>query len=150
MSRLISFYYKISAVSMETTARIRYTDFIKKQGVSSMDLSQMRQELQHYYWAPERIDQVRVFSARCFALLDQNGSVVSTVAAGDPTTWLSTSPSSNEPLTHTVAAALTLPETAGTYQVAFYLKNSAGTGARFANDLQYINGYTVLQTIEIP
>ena len=85
-----------------------------------------------------------------FALLDQNGSVVSTVAAGDPTTWLSTSPSSNEPLTHTVAAALTLPETAGTYQVAFYLKNSAGTGARFANDLQYINGYTVLQTIEIP
>lgn len=71
MSRLISFYYKISAVSMETTARIRYTDFIKKQGVSSMDLSQMRQELQHYYWAPERIDQVRVFSARCFALLDQ-------------------------------------------------------------------------------
>lgn len=85
-----------------------------------------------------------------FALLNQNGSVVSTVAAGDPTTWLSTSPSSNEPLTHTVAAALTLPETAGTYQVAFYLKNSAGTGARFANDLQYINGYTVLQTIEIP
>ena len=85
-----------------------------------------------------------------FAVLDRDGAVVSTVAAGDPTTWLSTSTSSSEPLTHTVSATLTLPELSGTYQIAFYLKNSAGTGARFANDLQYINGYTVLATVEIP
>ena len=84
-----------------------------------------------------------------FAVLDQAGKVISTAAAGDPTQWLAADPDTNERLTHTVAATLTLPETPGTYQIAFYLQNSAGTGARFANDLPFINGYTVLQTIEL-
>lgn len=84
-----------------------------------------------------------------FAVLDMDGKVISTVAAGDPTQWLSADPDTNEPLTHTVAASLTLPETPGTYQIAFYLQNSAGTGAQLTNDLPFIDGYTVLQTIEL-
>lgn len=84
-----------------------------------------------------------------FAILDEDGNVISTASAGDPASWLSTDPNTNEQLTHTVAATLRLPETVGTYQIAFYLKNSAGTGARLANDLPFVNGYTILETIEL-
>ena len=82
-----------------------------------------------------------------FAVLDMDGNVVSTVTAGDPTKWLAADPNTNVPLIHNVSASLTLPEKPGTYLIAFYVKNSAGTGARLANDLQFINGYTVLETI---
>ncbi len=84
-----------------------------------------------------------------FAVLDQNGQVISTVAAGNPTKWLPADPETHETLYHSISAELTLPETPGTYQIAFYLKNSAGTGARLANDLQYINGYNILETVEV-
>ena len=82
-----------------------------------------------------------------FAVLDKDGNVVSSVAAGDPTTWLAADPATNAALTHNVAASLTLPDEPGTYQIAFYLRNSAGTGARLANDLPFTGGCTVLQTI---
>lgn len=78
------------------------------------------------------------------AILDKDGNVVSSVAAADPTRWLS-----EDCVPYTVAADLTLPAQSGSYRLAFYLKNSAGTGARLANDLEFIDGYTVLQTIEI-
>lgn len=84
-----------------------------------------------------------------FAVLDQDGNVVSTVSVGDPTRWLPADPDTNELLTHNVAETLTLPEAPGTYQIAFYLRNSAGTAARLANDLPFVNGYTVLKTIEL-
>lgn len=83
------------------------------------------------------------------AILDIKGNVVSTVAAGDPETWLPADLSTNAPLTHTVAADFVLPQATGTYQIAFYVRNSAGTGARLANDLPFVNGYTILQTIEL-
>ena len=84
-----------------------------------------------------------------FAILDQNGQVVDSVAAGDPTQWLPSHPLTNQVLYHTVNGALTLPDTPGTYYIAFYLKNTAGTGARLANDLLFINGYNVLETVEV-
>lgn len=80
-----------------------------------------------------------------FAILDANGNVVSSVAAAEPSRWLS-----EDCVPYKVAADLTLPEQSGSYRLAFYLKNSAGTGARLANDLEFIDGYTILQTIEIP
>lgn len=91
------------------------------------------------------------------AVLDGEGNVLSAVAAGDPTGWLPADPDQWQPvssgpqqqLTHHVSAELILPETPGTYMIAFYLQNSAGTGARLANDLPFINGYTVIKTIEL-
>ncbi len=79
-----------------------------------------------------------------FAILDETGNVLSTVAAGDPTRWLS-----EDQVPYKLTAELELPQQSGSYRLAFYLRNSAGTGARLANDLEFINGYTVLQTIEI-
>ena len=50
---------------------------------------------------------------------------------------------------YTISADLILPAQAGEYQLAFYLKNSAGTGARLNNDLTYNNGYSVFYTFTI-
>ncbi len=85
-----------------------------------------------------------------FAVLDMNGNVLSTVAAGNPADWLSVDPTTGEALIHNVSATLKLPNASGSYQLAFYVQNSAGTGARLANDLPYVNGYTVIQTIILP
>ncbi len=84
-----------------------------------------------------------------FALLDEQGNVVADVAAGDPEVWYGTKPEpyeDRELLTHTVAATLPVPEKAGTYAVAFYLKNALGQYARLDNAVSYQNGYHILHT----
>lgn len=87
-----------------------------------------------------------------FAILDKDGNVVSTVAAGDPKTWYATDPTDYENralLDHTVGATLTLPETAGTYRLAIYLRNSNGQAVRFDNATPYENGYQILHTFNV-
>lgn len=87
------------------------------------------------------------------AVLDENGNVISEVSAGTPSTWNSRNAADwndGTLLTHSISSTLTLPETAGSYKLAFFLKNSAGTGAQLANDLEYIEGgYTVIYEFEI-
>lgn len=84
-----------------------------------------------------------------FALLDETGAVVAETSAGDPAVWYGTNPQPYEDralLTHTVSASLPLPEKAGTYRLAFYLKNALGQCARMDNALPYQNGYHILHT----
>lgn len=55
--------------------------------------------------------------------------------AGAPLTWHSRNPEDYGDarlLTHTVEASVPLPEAKGTYTLAFYLRNSMGTGAGWA------------------
>lgn len=87
-----------------------------------------------------------------FAILNKNGEVVADYPAGEPATWNSRDPENYEdaaPIEYTISADLILPAQAGEYQLAFYLKNSAGTGARLNNDLTYNNGYSVFYTFTI-
>lgn len=89
-----------------------------------------------------------------FAVLDEADNVVSSVEAGKPAEWHSRDPEnkdSGEPLTHSISGKLPLPAEPGKYKLVFYLKNSAGTGARLTNGLEYIDGgYTVIYNFEIP
>jgi len=87
-----------------------------------------------------------------FAILDQDGNKVAAFPAGDPATWNCRDPENYEDasrIAYTVSADMILPNQPGQYQLAFYLKNSAGTGARLNNDLTYVNGYTVFYTFSI-
>lgn len=87
-----------------------------------------------------------------FAILDQDGNEVAAFPAGDPATWNSRDPENYaDPsrIVYTISADIALPEQHGQYQLAFYLKNSAGTGARLNNDLSYTNGYSVFYTFTI-
>ena len=86
-----------------------------------------------------------------FALMDENDTVVSEVAAGDPKLWY------NRPidydtavsLQHRFTASLDIPNVSGKYRLAFYLRNSQNTYARTANDLPFVNGYTMLCEVEL-
>lgn len=87
-----------------------------------------------------------------FAILDKEGNVVSSVAAGDPSTWNSRDPDNYDDcslIEYTISADVVLPDEPGQYKLAFYLRNSAGTGARLNNDLEYLNGYSVFYNFEI-
>ncbi len=84
-----------------------------------------------------------------FALLDEAGNVVADVPAGDPEVWYGTRPEpyeDRELLTHNVVADLPLPSKAGTYSLAFYVKNALGQYARLDNAVAYQNGYHILHT----
>lgn len=87
-----------------------------------------------------------------FALLDENYNVVSSVKAGDPEKWYSHDPvdwRSGELMTHNISADIHLPSESGKYYLAFYLKNGTGEAARTANEIDFINGYTVLAELDI-
>lgn len=78
--------------------------------------------------------------------------MVAEVPAGDPATWNSRDPENYEDparIVYTISAEVPMPSQAGEYQLAFYLRNSAGTGARMNNDLTYANGYTTFYTFTI-
>ena len=71
-----------------------------------------------------------------FAVLDENYNVVADIPAGDPEKWYSHDPEnylSTEILTHTVSADISVPNDGKTYYIGFYLKNTRGEYARFAN-----------------
>ena len=86
-----------------------------------------------------------------YAVLDENDNDVSEIEAGKPSSWNSRSSrdySNTELVTHKVLSNIELPKEHGKYKLAFYLRNSAGQGARFGNTLTYKNGYTVLYEFE--
>lgn len=95
-----------------------------------------------------------------FAILDSRYNLVSEVKAGNPEEWISlpadyyvterSSSVQDDVLSYKVSAELTLPETAGKYYVAFYMKNSLGTYAMLSNDIPFEGkGFNILHTIEI-
>lgn len=87
-----------------------------------------------------------------FAILDENNKEVTSVSAGKPETWNSRDPENYydpSPIEYTISSEVPLPNKSGTYKLAFYLKNSAGTGARLNNDLAYSNGYSVLYEFKL-
>ena len=82
-----------------------------------------------------------------FAILDENYEPVTEVEVGDPRTWYSHDPDdwkSTEVLDHSLSAELDAPTTSGTYHVAFFLRNSQGTGAQLSNDVVFENNYNIL------
>ena len=78
-------------------------------------------------------------------LLDEKNKIVSRVKAGNPLDWQNTSALE----IHNINAKLELPNKKGSYKVALYLHNSAGTGAYLANDIKQTDGYNILYTIEL-
>lgn len=85
-----------------------------------------------------------------FALLDENYNVVSEVSAGEPEKWYSHDPEnyhSTEILKHEISADLKLPTENGKYYIGFYVRNTRGEYARFANDMPFENGYNILAEI---
>lgn len=87
-----------------------------------------------------------------FAVLDENNNVISEIESGDPSTWYSTDPenfSDRTQLTHTLTAQMKLPDKAGTYKLAFFLRNRSGQTARLDNTVEYSNGYNILHMFTI-
>ena len=94
-----------------------------------------------------------------YAILKDDYEVVSTVKAGEPDKWISlpadyyvtekNSSVQNDIISYNVAADLTLPEEAGTYHIAFYLKNNGDDFASLSNDVSFEEGYNILHTFEI-
>lgn len=89
------------------------------------------------------------------AILDANGNVVQQTKTGDPSTWYSlapdyytverTSSAQSSALTHKLSAEFDALTKSGTYYVAVKLENTAGTTARFANDVEVNEqGYNIL------
>ena len=86
-----------------------------------------------------------------FVLLDGDGNVIDEIECGEPEKWYNRDPldySNTESPEYTAEGELMLPETDMRCSVAFYLKNSAGQYARLANNLDFINGYNVLYTLD--
>ena len=87
-----------------------------------------------------------------FAILDENNNVVSEIVAGNPETWYSTNPqnySDRVQLTHNITANMNLPTNAGTYKIAFFLRNDLGQTARLDNLIEYADGFNILHMFTI-
>lgn len=87
-----------------------------------------------------------------FAILDANDKVVSTVESGNPETWYNRDPDNyadSRNLTHTLKASMKLPDKAGRYKLAFYLKNTGNQYARLSNRLTVVNGYHILHEFDV-
>jgi len=87
-----------------------------------------------------------------FAILDEKNKVVSEIVVGDPTSWHSTDPnnySDRTQLTHNLTAKMNLPKNAGTYKIAFFLKNKLGQTARLDNTVEYTDGYNILHMFTV-
>lgn len=87
-----------------------------------------------------------------FAILDENNNMISEVLAGNPMQWHSTNPedySDRTQLIHNVTADMNLPSEAGTYKIAFFLRNKLGENARLDNLVEFSNGYNILHTFSV-
>lgn len=95
-----------------------------------------------------------------FAILDSKYNLVSSVEAGEPDKWISlpadyyvTEKNSSvqaDIISYTIDAELKLPAEAGTYYIAFYLKNGLDDYAMLSNDIKFEgDGFNILHTIEI-
>lgn len=87
-----------------------------------------------------------------FAILDKHFEVMTTVDAGDPETWYSHDPYNWRDTTvpeYTVSAKLPLPQQAGQYHLAFYMKNDLGVFASMSNRITTVDGYHILHSFSI-
>ncbi len=87
-----------------------------------------------------------------FAILDESGKVLSEVKVGNPADWHCTDPtdySKRELLKHSLATSMKLPETKGTYQLAFFVRNAMGQYARLDNTVPFVDGYHILHMFTI-
>jgi hypothetical protein len=88
-----------------------------------------------------------------YMILDKDYNLISTVKAGDPSTWYSHDPEnwqSTEVLEHNVTADITLPSEKGKYYLAFYMRNTMEDYAKLSNDMAYeLDKYNILYEFEI-
>lgn len=85
-----------------------------------------------------------------FAILDKNDNVVSEVLAGNSGDWQPWDPIAGTrgiALEHSVSAKLKLSGDINGCKIAFFLRNSAGSYAKLANDITVVNGYHILTEI---
>ncbi len=85
-------------------------------------------------------------------LLDRDGNVVCTRAAGDPEKWYGTNPADyadRDVLEHTVSVKLPVPEKPGNYRVAWVMKNAMNQYARLDNRVNFENGKNILFQMDI-
>ncbi len=78
-------------------------------------------------------------------VLDTNNKPVVSFKAGNPTDWYN----ENELTVHTVTEMIKLPKTHGNYKLALRLYNTANEGAYLANEIEHIDGYNILCTLDI-
>lgn len=87
-----------------------------------------------------------------FAVLDKRFRILTTVEAGHPETFYSHNPHNWEDTTvleHTVSAKLPMPQTAGQYHLAFYMKNDLGVFAYMSNRIPTVDGYHILYSFSV-
>lgn len=80
-----------------------------------------------------------------FVILDKKNKIVSSVKAGNPLEWNNTCALE----LHKISSRISLPEESGSYKLAFYLHNRAGTGAYLGNDIEHYGEYNILYEFEI-
>lgn len=80
-----------------------------------------------------------------FVVLDGNYEIVARASAGDPEGWNNI----GELATHKADALIELPKEGGEYKIAYYLHNSAGEGAYFANSFDRIKGFNILYSLTV-
>ncbi len=88
------------------------------------------------------------------AILDEEGNVVQELETGSPETWYNlpvdyytvdrSESAQDDVITHTLTQRFEPVEAGKTYRLALRLKNSGGTTARLANDIEYVNGYNII------
>lgn len=83
-----------------------------------------------------------------FALLDMNGNVV-TEAGCEPVSGWQPRPVTGKGDAITHRASATLSADKGTYYLAFYMRNNAGTPARLCNDVVYEKGYNIFGKVNL-
>ena len=80
-----------------------------------------------------------------FVVLDEKNKIVSSVKVGSPSEWNNTSALE----LHKISSQISLPSQSGSYKLAFYIHNRAGTGAYLGNDIKQVREYNVLYEFEI-
>lgn len=121
--------YRIKATSLDVTA----TD-----GGISVNM----EAVNYGFSAPHMLTEAG------FALLDTEGRVVTEVLCDPIKGWQPRETvGKSAPLTHTASA--TLKAEKGTYRLAFFMRNGAGTTARLSNDIIYENGYNILGKVRV-
>lgn len=95
-------------------------------------------------------------------ILDSDYNEISSTKAGEPSSWISLPediyPGDNYKisgdiqdyvLTHIIDCEIDLPQVSGKYYIAFALENSDNSAAKVANKLEFVNGYNILESLEI-
>lgn len=92
-------------------------------------------------------------------LIDKDGNEVSSAKAGNPAEWISLPPefyvgyeikdAESNIITHTVEAEIQMPRAAGEYKLALKIYDSAGNGARLANEMDFEKESNIIADINL-